>query len=191
MDLNKHDDDKETSFVDLEKKQEQEKENENEKKVDNISTKENVYDENCYFQEKIDNTNSNTNYTYTETRNTYTNSNYNQVTDKYELIGLIFGILSIVCCCCGGFSLPLGVVGIVFSTMAKKNNSTLSNLGVAALICSIIGTILASMLLLYHIIGIITAGGVNGYIEDIEKNNQKNGISLSIMIRNFLTFFRF
>jgi len=181
MDLQKHDDDKEQSFVDLEKKNEIQKEKETE----------NIYDETCFYDStnEIKNDN-NTTYSYTETNNMNMSNQMNmssQQTDQYEIIALIFGILSLLCCCFGGLALPIGIIGIIFSVLAKNKNQTLSNVGIAAIICSVLGTVISLIMLVFSIVSIIAAGGLAGYIEQLEETNRKNGISMAITLKNFLS----
>ena len=62
-----------------------------------------------------------------------------------EICALVFGILSIVtCCCCGVF----GVVGLVLSIIALAKGKK-SGLSVAGLICSIIGLLLSIAMVCY------------------------------------------
>ena len=62
-----------------------------------------------------------------------------------EICALVFGILSIVACCCYGV---FGVVGIVLSVIALAQGKK-SGMTIAGLICSIIGLFLSVLLIVY------------------------------------------
>ena len=71
----------------------------------------------------------------------------------FAIASLIFGILSLLgsCCCIGGL---LGILGIVFGCLQKKDESDKKpGMAIAGIITSIIGIIL-SLLALVYIIGI-------------------------------------
>ncbi len=60
-----------------------------------------------------------------------------------EICSLVFGILSIVCCCCYGI---FGIVGLVLSIVALATGKK-SGLSIAGLICSIVGIVFTIILL--------------------------------------------
>lgn len=69
--------------------------------------------------------------------------NYNVAEEKkggkaLEICSLVFGILSIVGCCCYGI---FGIVGLVLSIVALATGKK-SGLSIAGLVCSIIGIVL-------------------------------------------------
>lgn len=74
--------------------------------------------------------------------------NYNVAEEKkeskaLEICSLVFGILSIVCCCCYGI---FGIVGLVLSIVALATGKK-SGLSIAGLVCSIIGIVCTIILL--------------------------------------------
>ena len=64
--------------------------------------------------------------------------------------GLVCGILSICACCCYGIpSVILGIAGLICSIIG--NNQSKSGVGVAGLICSIVGLILGAISGIFYI----------------------------------------
>lgn len=53
---------------------------------------------------------------------------------------LVFGIIGIVTCCCGCLSVLCGIAGLVMAIVA--NSKQKSNVGTAALICSIVALVI-------------------------------------------------
>lgn len=60
-----------------------------------------------------------------------------------EICSLVFGILSIVCCCCYGV---FGIVGLILSIVALATGKK-SGFSIAGLICSIVGIVLTIIIL--------------------------------------------
>lgn len=97
--------------------------------------------------------------------NYYTGTPLKEQTKKegkaLEICALVFGILSVVCCCCYGV---FGIVGLVLSIIAlatgKKNG-----LSIAALICSIVGLLATFALVAYS----LTDAGKDASKEFMEK----------------------
>ncbi len=62
-----------------------------------------------------------------------------------QIISLILGILSIICCCFGIVSTIMAVVGIVLAIIGNKNHK--HGVGTGGLVCSIVGLILSLIIL--------------------------------------------
>ncbi len=77
-------------------------------------------------------------------------------TNIKAILSLVFGILSIITCCCYGVvGIILGIVGIVMAVLAKKDNmGQFPGMAIAGLVCSIIGILLGAIYLILIIIGI-------------------------------------
>lgn len=77
------------------------------------------------------------------------------------LVGLIFGICSILFSCCIFYlALPGGITGIILSAISMKkakDAARKNNLALGGLICSIIGTVLAILAAIFIILVIIYA----------------------------------
>ncbi len=59
-----------------------------------------------------------------------------------QIVGLVFGILSIVACCCYGIpGVIFSIVGFICSVIGNKRGK--HGIGTAGLICSIIGFVLS------------------------------------------------
>lgn len=71
-------------------------------------------------------------------------------TNGLQIAGLVCGILSIRACCCYGIpSIILGVAGLICSIIG--NNQSKSGVGVAGLVCSIVGLILGAISSVFYI----------------------------------------
>ena len=83
------------------------------------------------------------------------NNNYNNYENDsgYSVAALVLGILSIILCCCYGIvGITLGILGLVFALKYKKsNNGKMNAPATIGLICSIIGLILSTIMLIYTI----------------------------------------
>lgn len=77
-------------------------------------------------------------------------------TNVKAILALVFGILSILTCCCYGVvAIILGIVGIVMAVMAKKDNmGQFPGMAIAGLVCSIIGILLGIGYWILFFIGI-------------------------------------
>ena len=72
-------------------------------------------------------------------------SRQNSGENALSIIGLVFGILSIVTSCCFGIGIVPGIVGLVCSIFGEKRQK--SGLAIGGLICSIIGVLLSILML--------------------------------------------
>lgn len=63
------------------------------------------------------------------------------------VVGLVMGILSIVFACCYGIGVIFGIAGIICSVLARKKGH--SGTCTAGLVCSIIGTVLSVIMIIY------------------------------------------
>lgn len=71
-------------------------------------------------------------------------------TNSLAVVSLVLGIISIVLGCCGSWiAIVLGIGGIVCAVMANKEEKT--GMAKAGMICSIIGIILAIVVLIFAI----------------------------------------
>lgn len=67
-----------------------------------------------------------------------------------QIAGLVFGILAIVSSCCYGVpGLIFGIVGLILSIMGNKEGK--HGVGVAGLVCSIIGMICGVLMTAYYV----------------------------------------
>uniref|UniRef100_UPI004056D9B7 hypothetical protein n=1 Tax=Acetatifactor sp. TaxID=1872090 RepID=UPI004056D9B7 len=73
----------------------------------------------------------------------------NNGTSGVAVVSLVMGIISIVFSCCYGAGVIFGIVGIICAVVGKKNGK--SGILTAGLICSIIGTVLSVLVLIYFI----------------------------------------
>jgi uncharacterized membrane protein len=75
-------------------------------------------------------------------------------TNSYAQAGLIFGILSVTCCCCG---FPFGILGLVFSLIALSQISADPQMhegrgmAIAGLVLSILSLLLGAGSLLFNL----------------------------------------
>lgn len=83
-------------------------------------------------------------------------------TDPLAIVGLILGILSIVMSCCAYWGLIPGIIGLVLAILSKKKAN--SGIATAAMICSIIGIVLA---LIITILGIVVGSSAAALLEEM------------------------
>jgi hypothetical protein len=67
-------------------------------------------------------------------------------TSGFEIASLILGIASIVTCCFGIFSIPLGALSILFALLSRGKDKHMSGLGIAGICTSVAGIILGGTL---------------------------------------------
>lgn len=77
---------------------------------------------------------------------------------------MIFGILSIVFCCCCGMGFLCGVVAVVFAIISGKKKGRIQGMAIAGLVCGIIGGVLGfGCDLCFWIFG----GGIEAVLEGV------------------------
>jgi hypothetical protein len=79
--------------------------------------------------------------------NSYNNYPVRRKTSGFEIASLILGIASIVTCCFGIFSIPLGALSILFAILSRRKREGMSGMSIAGIVTSIIGIILGGSLL--------------------------------------------
>ncbi len=72
-------------------------------------------------------------------------------TNSFAIAALICGICSLVLCCVGILSIPLGAMGILFSVFSLQKGKNLDPLSIIGLILSIIGLILGLLMSVYFV----------------------------------------
>ena len=82
------------------------------------------------------------------------NSGADNMANGKQIAGLVCGILAICSSCCYGLpGIILGVAGLICSILGNKENK--NGVGTAGLVCSIIGLILGVIMLVYYVIIIL------------------------------------
>lgn len=80
------------------------------------------------------------------------------------ITSMIFGIISIVLCCCCGMGFLFGVVAIVFAIISGKKKGKIQGMAIAGLVCGIIGGVLGfGCDLCFWIFG----GGIEAVLEGV------------------------
>lgn len=115
------------------------------------------------FQNEQNNTSSSTNNYYqdnTQQNNTqYSQPAYSQTytpepskpqTPALAIVSLVMGILSIVLGCCYGIGIIFAIAGIIMAVIANKQTKT--GVGIAGLVCSIIGAVFSVIMLIYYVV---------------------------------------
>lgn len=87
-----------------------------------------------------------------------------------QIISLILGILSIVCCCFGIISVLFAIAGIILAIVGNKKQK--HGVGTGGLVCSIIGLVLSLIILAISLAGSYAAprsmDEIFDYIEELE-----------------------
>lgn len=73
-----------------------------------------------------------------------------QKTNVLAILGLVFGILSIVICCVWYIGAILGIAGLICSILSKKNGK--SGIATAGMVCSIVGLVLCVVMFVFAIL---------------------------------------
>lgn len=82
-------------------------------------------------------------------------------TPALSIVGLVLGIISILCMCCGWVGILFGIGGIVCAIFGNKQEKT--GIGKAALICSIVGLVLSAIIWILALVGV---GAMSSLVED-------------------------
>ncbi len=69
----------------------------------------------------------------------------------FAIASLIIGIASIILCCFGIFSLPLGSLGILFAILSRRKGKGMPGMSIGGICTSIIGMIFGILVLIYFI----------------------------------------
>ncbi len=93
-------------------------------------------------------------------------------TNGLAVASLICGILSLVCCCCGYLTLPLGIAAIILAICSRKGDAKMSGLAIAGLVCGIIG---ATIGLLIVVAGLTGAGQANSILQQFKDEFGQGG----------------
>lgn len=96
------------------------------------------------------------------------NNQETQVTNErkgFNITSMILGIISILSFCWWYVSIPSGIIAIIFSVAGKKDAGR--GMGVAGLVCGIIGLVLCIALYVLAIMGLAALGsaGAAGYLQ--------------------------
>ena len=73
-------------------------------------------------------------------------------TPALSIVGLVLGIISILCMCCGWVGILFGIGGIVCAVFGNKQTKT--GIGKAAMICSIVGLVLSAIIWILALVGV-------------------------------------
>ncbi len=126
----------------------------------------------------MDGNNLGNNYQDNTANNTYyqappDNGAENKANGK-QIAGLVFGILAICCSCCYGVpGIIFGIVGLILSIMGNKENK--HGIGVAGLVCSIIGLVCGVAMTVYFaavfavVFEMIESGEYTDYMDLLEQ----------------------
>lgn len=78
------------------------------------------------------------------------------------IAAMVLGIVSIVLSCIWYVSLVTGIIGIVLGIMYNKKNGK-CGMSTAGIVCSIIGMVLAVVIIILGILGLAALGGLAAY----------------------------
>lgn len=102
----------------------------------------------------------------------YNNSNYpvRQKTSGFAIASLILGIASIVTCCLGVFSIPLGALSILFAILSRRKSTGMPGMSIAGICTSIFGMLLGGFLLFYAFEGLYNPDFRSKYLDPLYEN---------------------
>lgn len=86
-------------------------------------------------------------------------------TPTLAIVSLVMGILSIVMGCCYGIGIIFAIAGIIMAVIANKQQK--SGIGVAGLVCSIIGAVFSAIMLVYYIVALGALLGDPDFMDSI------------------------
>ncbi len=69
-----------------------------------------------------------------------------------SIASMVLGIASIVMCCTGILSLPLGALGLLFAVLTKRKGKAMSGMSIAGMVTSIVGLLLGIFMLVYLVV---------------------------------------
>lgn len=104
----------------------------------------------------------------------YEHSQYNEPhinrTNGFAIVSLICGIVSIVSCCTGFFSIIFGALGILFAILTRRTGQSMSTMSLAGLVLSGFGLALGLFLTVYAFIVVLTDPN---YMEQLDMTFQQ------------------
>jgi hypothetical protein len=101
------------------------------------------------------------------TNNTYGGYSVRRKTNGFEIASMVMGILSIITCCFGIFSLPLGALGILFALLSRRKGSSMSGLSITGIVTSVIGMLLGILIILGAILTLSNSDFREKYIDPV------------------------
>lgn len=99
----------------------------------------------------------------------YNNADYpvRQKTSGFAIASLVLGIVSIVTCCFGIFSIPLGSLSILFAILSRRKGTGMPGMSIAGICTSIFGMLLGGFLLFYAFEGLYNPDFREKYLDPI------------------------
>lgn len=87
-------------------------------------------------------------------------------TNPFVIASLVCGICSVVLCCTGILSVPLGALGILFTILACQKGKSMSPMSITGLVLSIIGLVLGLIMSVYVMAVYLSAFAYGNAVED-------------------------
>ena len=81
--------------------------------------------------------------------NTPANTVSGRSVNSFAVASLIMGVCSIVLCCLGIFSIPMGGLGILFAILSRRKRKGMPGMGIAGMCTSILGLLFGLFFLIY------------------------------------------
>lgn len=91
-------------------------------------------------------------YNYNNPNNhIYQSNNYPQSEklNSFAVASLICGLISILLCCTGVLSLPLGALGILFAVLSKRLDKPMSSFSITGIVLSTLGILMGLIACIY------------------------------------------
>lgn len=69
--------------------------------------------------------------------------------NAFSIASLVCGIISIVVCCCGFLSLPMGALSILFALLARRKGKSMDGMCITGIVTSVVGMICGIVFLIF------------------------------------------
>lgn len=99
----------------------------------------------------------------------YYNDLQNRSINSFSIASMVMGIGSIVLCCTGFLSLPMGALGVLFAILSRRKAKSMPGMSIAGICTSICGMILGLIAAAYIIIILVIAANpsMHHYLDPI------------------------
>ena len=84
----------------------------------------------------------------------------------FSIASMILGIMSILLCCTGFFSVSAGALSILFAVLSKRKGKAMPSMSLTGIILSCVGIVMGIFMLVYSVFAILTDPELRKAFED-------------------------